>query len=332
MQKMHAFTASHHKRGHPGGESEWTYRPVCSPCTLHTTRLHADHSFSVTTSSSGFCNAEKKLVGWADTIQNVSASSAGCLCVLCGAPSAITLQLASGGLPVHVSAYTYPGYAEEAAAAFAQASHGAALETPIKVIEGDNGVIEVGSAWTKMTRKNCLLCCSDLTCGVCDVNEVVLFKTSQIAYLRSSLESFTPSFIACCLSLVCIQNEPRRLRGIPGCSILYCCPPVLGWAMWFCLWISEVLACCSQFFCRRSHIVFGGSGVNSDISFPVAFTPEVQLREYVSDCMAPSPGVRFDPNLSACHPALSPDRYAAIIKAANESTGAAKMSLRESAV
>jgi hypothetical protein len=43
--------------------------------------------------------------------------------------------------------------------------------------------------------------------------------------------------------------------------------------------------------------------VNSDISFPVAFTPEVQLRE-----------------------------YAAIIKAANESTGAAKMMLRESAV
>lgn len=65
VEKLHAFTAKHHRRGTPLTEAEWTYRPVCCPCDLYTTKLHQDHSFSITHSSSGFCNSEHKLVGWA---------------------------------------------------------------------------------------------------------------------------------------------------------------------------------------------------------------------------------------------------------------------------
>ena len=48
------------------------------------------------------------------------------------------------------------------------------------------------------------------------------------------------------------------------------------------LWLLEVLACLNQALCRRTRIVFGGSGVNSEIHFPVATAPEVQLRDYAA--------------------------------------------------
>ena len=222
----------------------------------------------------------------------MSAASAGCCCSLCGAPSSITLQLANGGTPVSISAYTYPGYSEEAAVAFAEAAHGAPLSAPLAEITGDDGTVMIGPQWTKLTRKNCNLCLSDITCGCCDVNEVVVFRTSQIAYLRGMLQSSAPYFTACCLSFFCIQNESRKNRNVPGCIV---CPFPFAIIRWFMLWLSEVLLWINQCFCRRTHIVFGGSGVNSDISFPVAEAPEAQLRE-----------------------------YAGVIKMANERSGAAK--------
>ena len=105
-----------------------------------------------------------------------------------------------------------------------------------------------------------------------------MFRTSQVAYLRSSLESWQPACVACTLSALCLQNEARRERHVHGLQL---CLPVC-----LCLWLVEVLACLSQFFCRRNRVVFGGSGVNSSISFPVEHVPEAALRDYAATIKA----------------------------------------------
>ncbi len=80
--------------------------------------------------------------GWVHSIENISASSAGICCTLCGAPSAITRQLATGGAgPVHASTYTYSGFAEEAATAFASAASGKPKAAPIRRIDGDDDFV-----------------------------------------------------------------------------------------------------------------------------------------------------------------------------------------------
>ena len=64
------------------------------------------------------------------------------------------------------------------------------------------------------------------------------------------------------------------------------------------LWLLEVLACLNQALCRRTRIVFGGSGVNSEISFPVANAPEVQLRDYAATIAQANSGASKDAQLA----------------------------------
>jgi len=274
---------------------------------------------------------ETRQHAWADDIVNVSAASAGICCAILGAPSSVAVTLGSAST---MSSWIVQGESEEAAKAFAEASAGGPLSAPLRVIEGDDGIVEIGPKWTKLTRKNCTLFCSNLTAGVCDVNEVVVFKTSQVAYLQSSLESWQPYCVACTMSMFCIQNEARKRRNIPGFQLMLraffpflsllssrtpnpplCCPfvlfsltqhihprppfiPLLRAAVCIILWLLEVLACLNQALCRRTRIVFGGSGVNSEISFPVATAPEVQLRDYAATIAQANSGASKDAGMT----------------------------------
>jgi len=270
VARMAKFTGQH--RAHaPGQEREWTFRSICNPCLLWSAKINPNKSLTFGTTSSGCMVLERRQHAWADDIVNVSAASAGICCAILGAPSSVAVTLGSAST---MASYIVQGESEEAAKAFAEASAGGPLSAPLRVIEGDDGIVEIGPQWTKLTRKNCTLFCSNLTAGVCDVNEVVVFKTSQVAYLKSSLESWQPYFFACLQSMFCIQNEARKRRNIPGFTIML---PVC-----IVLWLLEVLACLNQALCRRTRIVFGGSGVNSEIHFPVATAPEVQLRDYAA--------------------------------------------------